>query len=154
MSVHKYREKLSRMTQHWKSSAKVHELTLNSTPEGSPYTDIKYRKGFCIICITVATQVVVPKEYRDHMMKMTHASIVGEHVEERKTAADRITSSRHLQRIMSDVTCFCRRCDICRRVVPKGNVTRVPFGEMPRMEEPFSRVAMDVIGPLSPGSDK
>ena len=64
---------------------------------------------------------------------------------------------------MSDITYFCRTCDICQRVVPEGKsqglvpegkVTRLPIGEMPLTEEPFSKVAVDLIGPLSPLSDK
>ena len=35
-----------------------------------------------------------------------------------------------------------------------GNVTRVPHGEMPLMEEPFIRVAVDLIGPWSPVSEE
>ena len=38
-------------------------------------------------------------------------------------------------------------------MVPKGKVTRVLLGEMHLMEEPFSTVAVDLTGPLSPVSD-
>ena len=86
----------------------------------------------------------VPKDFRDHVMKLAHESIVGGHLGARKTA-DRITSSFHLPGVIRDVTRFCRSCDICQRVAPKGKITRVPFGEMLLMEEPFSRVAVDLI---------
>ena len=33
-------------------------------------------------------------------------------------------------------------------------MTKVPLGEMPIIEEPFSRVAVDLVGPLAPVSDK
>ena len=98
-------------------------------------------------------QVIVPKDFRDHVMKLAHESIVGGHLGARKTA-DRITSSFHWPEVMSDVNRFCRSCDICWRVVPKRKVTRVPLGVMPVMEEPFSSVAVDLNGPLSPVSDK
>ena len=46
-------------------------------------------------------------------------------------------------------------CDsfLQKLVIPKGKVTRVPLGELPPIEEPFSRVAVDLIGPLSPVPD-
>ena len=79
MSVHKYKR-----TRHWKSSGKVHELRPNSRPEGRSYTDMKYRRGFCSVCIIVATlvvvkQIVVPKDYRDHV-NLAHETIVREHL--------------------------------------------------------------------------
>ena len=86
-------------------------------------------------------------------MMLAHELIVGGHLGTRKTA-DRSTSSFHWSGVMIDVTHFCRGCDICQQVLPKGNVTRLLLGEMPLMEEPFSRVVVDLFGPLSPVSDK
>ena len=48
-------------------------------------------------------QFLVPKDFRDHKMKLAHESIVGGHLGVRKTA-DRITSSFQWTRVMSDVT--------------------------------------------------
>ena len=35
----------------------------------------------------------------------------------------------------------------------KGKVTRVPLGEMPLIDTPFERIAVDLVGPIAPVSD-
>ena len=52
-------------------------------------------------------QIVVPTPYRKQLMKLAHETIVGGHMDIRKTS-DRITSSFHWPGIISDVTRFCR----------------------------------------------
>ena len=32
----------------------------------------------------------------------------------------------------------------------KGKVPKIPLGEMPIIDAPFKRVAMDLIGPIAP----
>ena len=97
-------------------------------------------------------QIVVPTKYRKQVMKLAHEAIVGGHMGIRKTS-DRITSSFHWPGIISDVTRFCRSCDVCQRTVPKGKVSKVPLGKMPIIDEPFKRVSVDLIGPVAPVSE-
>ena len=97
-------------------------------------------------------QVVVPSEHRKRVMSLAHESIVGGHLAAKKTIG-RITTSFHWPGITSDVTRYCRSCEICQKTVPKGKVTKVPLGEMPIMDVPFHRVAVDLIGPITPVSD-
>ena len=49
---------------------------------------------------------------------------------------------------------FCKSCDICQRTIQKGRVTKVPLGKMPLIDTPFKRVAVDIVGPTEPRSDK
>ena len=98
-------------------------------------------------------QVVVPSEHRKRVMSLAHESIVGGHLAAKQTI-DRISTSFHWPGITSGVTRFCRSCEICQKTVPKGKVTKVPLGEMPIMDVPFHRVAVDLIGPITPVSDK
>jgi predicted DNA-binding protein (UPF0278 family) len=98
-------------------------------------------------------QVVVPLPLRRRVMELAHESIVGGHLSSKKTL-DRISSSFHWPGIDGDTRRFCRSCDMCQRMIPKGRVTKVPLGTMPVMEEPFRRMAMDIIGPIAPKSDK
>ena len=86
-------------------------------------------------------------------MKLAHKSIVGGHLGANKTT-DRITSNFHWSGITSDISRFCMSCDICHRTIHKGRVSKIPLVTMPLMEEHFRRVAMDLVGPLSPVSDK
>jgi hypothetical protein len=98
-------------------------------------------------------QVIVPQKYRKQVMSLAHESIVGGHLAARKTA-DRVTSNFHWPGVISDITRFCRSCDICQRTTPKGRTTRVPLGEMPLMTEPFERIAIDLIGPIKPITER
>ena len=90
-------------------------------------------------------QIVVPELYRKQVMKLAHESIIGGHLGKKKTV-DRITSNFHWPGVVADVARFCRSCDICQKTVP--------LGEMPLMEELFKRVAMVLVGPISPVSKK
>ena len=41
-----------------------------------------------------------------------------------------------------------------RKQHPRGGVTKVPLGEMPIIDSPFQQVAIDLIGPINPTSDR
>ncbi|XP_068250702.1 uncharacterized protein [Palaemon carinicauda] len=48
------------------------------------------------------------------------------------------------------ITRFCRSSDACQRMVDKGRVKKVKLGRMPLIQEPFQRVAVDIVGPIEP----
>ena len=50
------------------------------------------------------------------------------------------------------VTSFCRSCDVCQKTTTKGSIPHVPLGDMPLIDMPFRRVAVDLVGPISPAS--
>ena len=103
--------------------------------------------------IVEVRQAVVPTKFRGKIMALAHESIVYGHQGAKKTM-DRITTSFHWPSIFSDVTKFCCSCDICQKTIPKDKVAKVLLGEVPLMEEPFYRVAVDLIGPIAPVSGK
>ena len=51
--------------------------------------------------------------------------------------------------MQEDATRFCRSCDVCQQTLPKGKVTKVPL-----IDTPFKRIAMDLVGPIHPPSDR
>ncbi len=53
-------------------------------------------------------------------------------------------------RMRADIRTFCRSCDVCQRFSAKGRVRPAPLQPIPIITEPFSRVAVDLVGPLSP----
>ena len=53
--------------------------------------------------------------------------------------------------VYGDVTRFCR---ICQRTIQKGRVIKLPLGKLPLIGKPFKRVAVDIVGPTEPRSDK
>jgi len=52
------------------------------------------------------------------------------------------------------VTRFCKSCDICQRTIAKGRVPNVPLEKMPIVDTPFDRVAVDILGPISPATER
>ena len=56
--------------------------------------------------------------------------------------------------ICGDVARFCKSCDICQRTIQKGRVSKVPLGKKPLIDTPFKCVAVDIVGPIEPRSEK
>ena len=56
--------------------------------------------------------------------------------------------------VCGDVSRFCKSCDICQRTIQKGRVTKVPWGKLPLIDTPFKRVAVDIVGPIEPRSER
>ena len=98
-------------------------------------------------------QVLVPESLRKHVLKVAHDSIMGGHLGSKKTA-DKIQATFYWPGLLGDVTRFCRSCDTCQKTVPRGRVTRVPLQKMPLVDSPFKRVAIDLIGPITPASEE
>ena len=55
--------------------------------------------------------------------------------------------------VIADTKRYCRSCDICQMTIPKERIVKAPLGKMPVIDEPFKRVAVDIIGPLDPVTD-
>ncbi|PIK56474.1 hypothetical protein BSL78_06637 [Apostichopus japonicus] len=98
-------------------------------------------------------QVVVPSEYRQHVLKIAHESILGGHLGVKKTK-DKIMTNFIWPGIQADITRYCQSCDVCQRTIPKGRVTKVPLGSVPLIGVPFQRVAVDLVGPIKPSTER
>ena len=99
------------------------------------------------------SQVVVPKELREKVLMMAHDAVMSGH-QGRKKTKDRIWREFWWPGFGADVTRFCRSCDVCQRTIAKGRVPSVPLGKMPIIETPFDRVAVDLVGPIHPATEK
>jgi len=69
-----------------------------------------------------------------------------------KKTTDKIQKAFYWPGIHGDVSRHCKSCDIYLKTVNKGSVPKVPLQKMPLIEMPFKRVAIDLIGPISPQS--
>ncbi|GFO21899.1 gypsy retrotransposon integrase-like protein 1 [Plakobranchus ocellatus] len=98
-------------------------------------------------------QVVVPQTLRNRVMQAAHDSIVGGHLAAKKTT-DKILSEFFWPNIWEDVKRYCQSCDQCQRSSPKGQTAKVPLSAVPLIDEPFSRVAVDLVGPIVPSSER
>lgn len=101
----------------------------------------------------VHRQLLVPSSIRDHVLRLAHDSIFGGHQGIRKTKA-KVLLDFYWPGVQADVARYCRSCDICQKTYPKGRVPKIPVGEMPLIDTPFARVAVDLVGPIHPPSEK
>ena len=101
----------------------------------------------------IVSQVVIPKALRSQVLKLAHCGLMAGHQGIKKTL-DRILSSFHWPGIHSDVSRFCQSCDVCQRTIEKGKVQKVPLEKMPIIDIPFHRIAVDLVGPIFPLSDR
>ena len=98
-------------------------------------------------------QLALPRPLREKVMSLGHDSIMSGHQGVKKTY-DRITTEFFWPGVHADVQRYCRSCDICQRTTPKGRTSKVPLGQMPLIDRPFKRVAVDLIGPIAPTTDR
>lgn len=102
---------------------------------------------------SVVKQIVVPTSLREGIMNVGHDSPFAGHLGVKRTL-DRITTNFYWPGIHNDVKLYCASCDVCQRTIEKGKIGRVLLGKMPLIDTPFQRVAIDLVGPLSPISEK
>jgi len=92
-------------------------------------------------------QLVVPQKFRKQVLELAHDSPMAGHMRVKKTL-DRAQAHFYWPGIV-----MCKdtvSCDICQRTVTKGSVGRVLLGQMPLIDTPFRRVAVDLVGPIDP----
>ena len=98
-------------------------------------------------------QVVVPVDYRRYVLQIAHESILGGHQGAKRTS-DKVMANFYWPGIGADIRRYCQSCDICQRTTPKGRVCKVPLGDMPIIDTPFERVAVDLVGPIKPVTER
>ena len=101
----------------------------------------------------IYSQLIVPSKFRNTVMKLAHESIMAGHLATSRTI-NRIVTEFYWPGMQSDIKRFCRSCDTCQKTEPRGKVRKVPMDSMPIIDEPFKRVAVDLIGPLHPPTEK
>ncbi|XP_040071599.1 uncharacterized protein LOC115314554 [Ixodes scapularis] len=101
----------------------------------------------------ILKQAVLPKVLRAQALNMAHESPTAGHQGIKKTT-DRILEAFYCPGVQNEVRRFFKSCDVCQKTFPKGKVGKVPLVRMPLIDTPFERVAVDVLGPLSPTSAK
>lgn len=112
---------------------------------------VLYREFTTADKIEKKRQVVVPEKFRKRVLQLAHESILGGHLGAKK-CTEKILNNFFWPGMQADTLRYCRSCEACQRSIPKGKVTKVPLGRTPLIDEPFRRVAVDIIGPIVPAS--
>ena len=97
--------------------------------------------------------LVVPLQCRRLILKLAHDSTLSGHFSHRKTMA-KLLDKFYWPGATGDIVNYCKSCDICQRTSHKGRVSKVPLQKLPIVSVPFQRVAVDIIGPISPPSEQ
>ncbi|XP_076044813.1 uncharacterized protein LOC143027412 [Oratosquilla oratoria] len=138
--------------------AKADSGEIDQMENGSTYQFVKmdgllYRK-----CLTSnrpdkvgKSTLVIPRDCRPIILSIVHERPLAGHFSHRKTEL-KVAEQFYWPGMGTDIRTFCRSCDKCQRFSAKGRVPPVPLQPMPIVTEPFARVAIDLVGPLSPAS--
>ena len=96
--------------------------------------------------VGVVEQLVLPEQCRRTVLRLAHEIPLSGHMGKRKTA-QRILQRFYWPSLYRDVAEFIKSCTECQKVSPR-RVKPAPLIPLPIIEEPFSRIALDVVGPL------
>ena len=91
-------------------------------------------------------QLLIPKQYHHIICKLAHTIPMAGHLGRDKTTK-RITKNFYWPSVFRDVAEYCQRCPECQKT-GKGSQHKVPLVPLPVIQEPFERIAMDIVGPL------
>ena len=95
---------------------------------------------------TTVEQLVLPSPCRRTVLEVAYQIPLAGHLGKTKTA-DRVRQRFYWLSLFKDVEEFCRFFGECQKCSTRRG-PRAPMVPLPVMEEPFQRIAMDVVGPL------
>ncbi|KAA0202274.1 hypothetical protein HAZT_HAZT006694 [Hyalella azteca] len=95
----------------------------------------------------VVQQIVLPTQFRHKVMRLAHDTVLSGHLGTRKTQ-DRIFNHFYWPGYFDDVRRFCQSCEVCQTKV-SSKPARAPLINLPIIDKPFDRVAVDIIGSSS-----
>ncbi|XP_070212592.1 uncharacterized protein [Littorina saxatilis] len=98
-------------------------------------------------------QLVVPSEFQNEVMRLAHDAPMAGHLGGTRTR-NRIWTEFYWPGMCPDIRRYVASCDACQRTTAKGKVKPVPLERMPLIDVPFKQVAVDIIGPIHPPSDR
>ena len=89
---------------------------------------------------------MLPQSYRARVVEMAHCLPMSGHLGRDRTV-QRVLKRFYWPTVVKDVKEYCRSCPECQLTNPRGR-NRVPLVPLPVVEEPFTHIAMDVVGSL------
>ena len=156
ISVDVTAQKLKQLQSEDSTLAKFVQLANSSDDDTQSQYKFEFQEGILVRVYLgegeEIVQVVVPQSLRSTVLSTAHDGLLAGHCGVRKTLA-RVQNRFWWPGVSSDTRRFVQSCDICQKVVPKGRIPDIPLSQMPLIDEPFHRVAVDIVGPLSPMSE-
>lgn len=99
----------------------------------------------------ISDQLVIPKSLRPTILNLSHSIPWAGHLGQAKTFA-RMVPRFYWPQQYSDTVKYCQSCPQCQLTAPGRKGERAPLINMPVIDTPFSRIAMDIVGPLERSS--
>jgi hypothetical protein len=96
---------------------------------------------------SVPKQIVVPYCLRAKLLDLAHSLPVHGH-QSTKRMTQRLTQYFFWPHIYKDVKQYCASCDVCQKLHKSGKLSKAPMMTPPIVDKPFSRLSVDVMGPL------
>ncbi len=91
-------------------------------------------------------KVELPRHFREEVLKLAHSVPLAGHMGKEKTA-QRILQRFYWPTLYQDVAKYCKGCLTCQKST-QSRTKRAPLIPLPTIQEPFKRIAMDIVGPL------
>ena len=91
-------------------------------------------------------QLVLPRRCREMVLMMAHSVTMSGHLGKNKMA-ERLRRCFYWPTLFKDVAEYCRACEECQKCSSRRG-PKAPLVPLPVMEEPFQRIAIDIVGPL------
>ena len=91
-------------------------------------------------------QLVLPTQCRKAVLQLAHEIPLSGHLGKKKIL-QRVLQRFYWPSVCRDVANWCRSCAACQKTAQKRH-RPAPLVPLPIIEEPFARIAMDIVGPL------
>ena len=91
-------------------------------------------------------QLVLPQQCRGTILTLVHSIPLSGHLGKDKTARH-VLQRFYWPTLYKDVATYCKSCLSCQKSA-RMRKQRVPMVPLPIISEPFSKIAMDIVGPL------
>ena len=96
----------------------------------------------------VIYQIVVPPAYRQDILNLAHGTPLAGHLGINKTN-HKVLNHFYWPGLRGDTKQYCKTCHTCQLVgKPNKKPPVAPLKPIPVMEEPFSHITVDCVGPL------
>ena len=96
--------------------------------------------------IQTCKQLILPQQCRQIVLRLAHDVPMAGHMGITKTK-NRLLQRYYWPGIFTEVANYCRSCEVCQKSNPR-HPPKARMMAMPWIEQPFKRIAMDVVGPL------
>ena len=112
-----------------------------------------FRRHFSKYSQKLTWQVIVPTTLRESVLCAAHDGLFGGHMASNSTFK-RVFPFFFWPGYRRTIADYCRSCVICQKTSQKGRVRPAPLQKVPVIDVPFSRICIDLIGPISPPSSR